>query len=712
MSRITGAVRVIDTVDLKKVILIGVDENNHSAPFSFDFQEWLDLLHSDSVMKTADPYLMLSSIPKSLPIGATVRYKQVLEITSKLSMTPNLLHTRKALTTEINAIAKAMRLNSRTIKRWVFEWLKAGRNPVAAVRKFLPKDENKVIIPQKQGKKRGVSRRIGASASLAPAHEVTGNISKAYDMYVMQRRMTWRDAYHEMLIALYGIPEEAMSEQKHGLFLDRVLVEKYRVPTWTQFRYRCRCLKNEVTNQGTELPQGKRGKAADDVFGPGFFEIDATHFQIQLVSRLTKAQLVGKPTVYLIVDIFSGAITGYCVSLENPSWAVAAQALFNCFNDKGFVFKRLGLPYESKDWPCRQLPIFLRADRAELVSNMGQAFPSSGIRVEIAPSMTPEAKGTIEGKNAEIKKSQRGRFDLPGRYEKIRRRRSPDGKKTAALDIFEFERILVEIIMDINREPIAARRIPPDALLCGAKVASRIGFYEWGLEHRAGYTLTMGPNFAYEHLLTRVNAPVTPQGIHVKGEIFSCDRLRELGILITSVDNNVKISAAYNPLFASEIYFHDQKNGLWPRAFNVDPEIARLKASFAETANYRAMQNLLTEQAGLNSHAKRRQRIPVVRKIIQVAIQEKKTVNIKTSGAKAQIRENRAQERANERSPGLNGAISSAPPFPASDKKNNLASDAKTGVVRPDNVPETIAESNTMSKTKSLWEKVNAVNKH
>jgi hypothetical protein len=132
---------------------------------------------------------------------------------------------------------------------------------------------------------------------------------------------------------------------------------------------------------------------------------------------------------------------------------------------------------------------------------------------------------------------RQGRFDLPGRFAKIRKRREPDGKKEAALNIFEFERILVEIIMDINREPVESRRIPPDALVEGAKVASRIGFYEWGLTHRPGFTREMGPHFAYEHLLTKANATVRPNGIHVEGEVFNCDRLRELGYLVAAVAN-------------------------------------------------------------------------------------------------------------------------------------------------------------------------------
>ncbi|WP_184415253.1 hypothetical protein [Rhodocyclus tenuis] len=700
LPKINGPVRVIETVGLEKIILIEVGDGANSLPFTIGYRDWLEHLKSDALQKITDPYLMIPSTPGKLPKGATERYKNVLKATGIVAQAPASLHTRKALAAANAEIAKAMGLNGRTIKRWLCEWLRSGRNPVAVLRVFLEGDADRSVKPQERGNKRGVTGRVSESTSDTPAHEVMDSIAKAWNLYVVKQKKKWRDAYHDMLIDIYKIPAGAFSPDDGGYFLDPALIDKYRAPTWPQTRYRFRQLKKAAFQRDAELPRGNRGKATDDAFGPGFFEIDATYFQIQLVSRLTKGKLVGRPAVYLIVDIYSGAIVGYAVTLENPSWATAALALYNCFSDKGAVFERLGLPYAAKDWPCRELPTMLRADRAELVSNMGQEFPASGIRVETPPPMTPEAKGTVEGKHAEIKKPQKGRFDLPGRFAKIRKRRDPDGKKAAALDILEFERILVEIIMDINREPVEAKRIPPDALPEGAKVASRIGFYEWGLTHRAGFTREMGPNFVYEHLLTTMKATVTSRGIHAKGEIFNCDRLRELGYLAAAIDDKVKLAVAYNPLLASEVYFYDRKRSTWTPAFNTDPEIYRLKASFAEAENYRGWQEVLTRQAAFNAHGKRRERQTYIRQTIKDAVKGKKKTLIKTSAAQAGIRENRAQERANERSPGLNGALPTTVP-----PETGAPTAAST-------VVDSSAKPNKADKFKQLWSAVDAISKN
>jgi hypothetical protein len=690
LPKIKGLVRVIDTVGSEEVILIPVGEKANSSPFAVSYRDWLEYLSSGAFTKTIDPNLKFSSVARDLPEGAVERYKNVLEVTGSIARDPSLLQTPKRLAKAIAEIAQSKGKNRRTIKRWVCDWLRFGRNPVAVVRVFLEKDPDQLVRPQTIGKKRGVESRVPELASDVPSPEVMDKIKRAWETYVVRQDKKWSDAYHDMLIDLYRIPEEAFSPAERGYFLDPDLIAKYRAPTWSQTRYRFRQLKRAAFKADSELPQGHRGKATDDAFGPGFFEIDATFFQVQLVSRLTKGKLVGRPTVYLIVDIFSGAIVGYAVTLENPSWATAALALYNCFSDKAAVFERLGLPYESKDWPCHELPNMLRADRAELVSNMGQEFPASGIRVETPPPMDPKAKGTVEGKHAEIKRPQTGRFDLPGRFAKIRKRRDPDGKKEAALDIFEFEQILVEIIMDINREPVEARRIPPDALVEGAKVASRIGFYEWGLTHRPGFTREMGPHFVYEHLLTKANATVKPNGIHVKGELFNCDRLRELGYLFAAIADPVKLTVVYNPILASEVYFFDRERNTWTAAFNIDPEVYRLKFSFSEADNYRGCQESLTRQAAFNAHGSRRKRLPFVRQTIKDAVKEKKETPFKTSAAKANIIENRAQERADQRTAGLNGVL----PQPSESTSKPLVINASENSAKPGTTDNEFARLN------------------
>ncbi|HQC98306.1 MAG TPA: hypothetical protein PK306_21630 [Aquabacterium sp.] len=710
---IPGPVRVIDAVGFEKVVLIDMNTENQRVPFPVRYPEWISLLSSNALELAPDPFLRLTSAPVGLPPAAEQRLKSAIEATSTLSQKPTLLHQPRTLAKEIASVSKSMGLSRRTIKRWVLDWLQAGRNPAAVVREFIETtSEGAKVGLQTRGAKRGASKTKPETVSDAPAHEVRAKCEEAYGSYVKAQKKTWTDAYYEMLIELCGIPEDELRDSERGLLMDPVLIEKYRPPSWLQCRYVFRKLKKKESAQGEDNPRGKRGKATDNVPGPGFYEIDATFFQIQLVSRVTKSELVGRPTVYLIVDVYDGVIVGYAVTLDNPSWATAALALYNCFSEKGATFARLGLPYTSKDWHCCHLPTVLRADRAELVSNMGMEFPASGVRVEVTPSMTPIAKGTVEGKHSEVKKPRPSRFDLPGRFKKIRERRQSDGKKGAALDILEFERILVEMIMDLNGEPVDPRRIPPDAIHEGSSIASRIGFHEWALKNRAGFTRKMGPHFVYEHLLTKAKGVVTPLGIKLENEMFACDRLREMGYLLAAAGAHFDISVSYHPNYAGEVFFFDKEKDAWIAAHNIDPEIDRFKMTFAEAKEYRALQALLVEQAAFDNHARRRKRVPAVREEIRAAVAEKASQRIKTSASNAHIRHNRARERAAQRSAGLNGALQQ--PHMTGEQPRSpapvAAAASEPGSPVAPSLPSSASADRSGTNALALWDEIDSAN--
>ena len=79
----------------------------------------------------------------------------------------------------------------------------------------------------------------------------------------------------------------------------------------------------------------KTGSSRDQVPGPGFiYEIDSTKLQIYIVSRFGRRRIVGQPTLYLLVDVWSGCIVGFALSLNSPSYDLAASALLCCHRKK------------------------------------------------------------------------------------------------------------------------------------------------------------------------------------------------------------------------------------------------------------------------------------------------------------------------------------------------------------------------------------------
>ena len=71
------------------------------------------------------------------------------------------------------------------------------------------------------------------------------------------------------------------------------------------------------------------------VLGPGSrYEIDATIADIYLVSDSDRACIVGRPTIYFVVDVFSRIVVGFYIGFENASYVTAMQALQVAMTDK------------------------------------------------------------------------------------------------------------------------------------------------------------------------------------------------------------------------------------------------------------------------------------------------------------------------------------------------------------------------------------------
>lgn len=646
-------IRLVDQVALRHVVLIDADLSVESMPWEVSYGEWIELLRS-SLQPVTDPHAHITEVGRSLRTKTQ-------DHLSKVYAAINTFAQHESATTSVSSIrcaiadtARTMGCSKRTPKRWILKWLKAGRNAAAVLKATAKSFQPAQPKLQSAGSRRGVKPRSPHLASNAAAHEVVARIKEAYATYILGRGMTWLDAYDEMLLQMYKLPTE--EDPRTGKVRPQLTprnIAKFRIPSKGQFRYRVRLLVRADRKIPNELPKGKRGKATNLAFGPGYFEIDATFFQIQLVSRKTASKLVGTPCVYLIVDLFSQAITGYVLTLENASWAAASLALHNCFSDKKATFERLGLPYDSAEWPCRELPTVLRADRAELVSNMGHRFATCGVRVEITGSMQPEGKGTIEGKNSETKRWSRSRFDLPGLFKKYRQRREGNGKKTAALTPERFERILVEIILDLNRSALRADQIPNDAIHCGSSVASRIGLYCWGRENRPGFTSAKPPNFAFDHLLPHKNGIVKPSGVHLNGQVFVGDVLFERRMLQRAAVAHFKLELAYFPPYAGEVYFLDAETKTWVRLHNADGNVIRERLSFAECAALADHKKNMHDEARLSRSYFRSSGAKRIEAEIADGMREKAAAPRAPVAAGAAIRDNRATDRAARRSPGM-----------------------------------------------------------
>lgn len=122
-----------------------------------------------------------------------------------------------------------------------------------------------------------------------------------------------------------------------------VLPPSENLPTFGQYKY---WFKKEMDLEDTlKSRHGKKRFALDyrpilgsstyESFGPGSrFQIDATVADVYLVSEYRREWIIGRPIIYIVIDVFSRYITGIYIGLEGPSWIGAMMALANTTTDK------------------------------------------------------------------------------------------------------------------------------------------------------------------------------------------------------------------------------------------------------------------------------------------------------------------------------------------------------------------------------------------
>ncbi|MFA0350561.1 transposase, partial [Vibrio sp. 10N.222.55.C6] len=130
------------------------------------------------------------------------------------------------------------------------------------------------------------------------------------------------------------------------------------LPTLKQFNYWSKKLfdKNHIIQARTSETDYLRNKRS--VLGSvtqvsstigSVFEIDATVADVHVVSELGAQYVLGRPTIYVVVDRSSRMIVGLHVSLYHASWRAARQALANCFLPKSEYCHQFGIEIEDSE---------------------------------------------------------------------------------------------------------------------------------------------------------------------------------------------------------------------------------------------------------------------------------------------------------------------------------------------------------------------------
>lgn len=259
--------------------------------------------------------------------------------------------------------------------------------------------------------------------------------------------------------------------------------------------------------------RGLRGKAYDGVAGPGHaYAIDATIGDIHLRSAVNRAWPIGRPIVYMVVDIWSTAIVGFYVCLSGPSWATAKLALFSTCCDPRLLADLWGFEYIEVLHPSPTVPFQVWTDRGEYVSaGARETCLSLGINFAVDPPYRPDLKGLVEVLHR-IAKDRQYHF-LPGAINARRKElENRPSAKESALTLREYVHYLHGIFSHYNLFADRNHRLTMEMIGAGVE-PTPAGLWRFGHEAGIGYRKAIPQDRLITGLLRRGQAVARRDGI-------------------------------------------------------------------------------------------------------------------------------------------------------------------------------------------------------
>lgn len=215
-----------------------------------------------------------------------------------------------------------------------------------------------------KGKKRNSTKKLGAPSKRTKLKgEPPGiNINEDIRLIIVQsgkkyhekKGLPLKDAYQKMLEDCFSVKIKQKDGNEVPLFLP-----PEQCPTLRQFQYwyyKDRDLKKSlISREGQrKFNLGYRELLGNSTYIAPFpgalWQIDSTIANIHLVSSLDRSRIIGRPVLYLVVDIFSRSIVGFSVALEGPSWLGASLAVENATTDKVKFCQEFGITITTEDW--------------------------------------------------------------------------------------------------------------------------------------------------------------------------------------------------------------------------------------------------------------------------------------------------------------------------------------------------------------------------
>lgn len=339
----------------------------------------------------------------------------------------------------------------RKVKRTLVLWWQRGQVPAVLMPDWAPKKEIR-DYKEKPGRKSALSESTPA---------MNDEIRKAFDKVCKERLLT---PAHDSVREAYSVFLYDWMKAKN--------VTEKQAPTLYQFRYYynsryARADRAKAQNPATIFEKDVRpltGTTYDIAKGPGhIYEIDSTMDNVNLLNS-SRTEVVGRPYLYSVTDVFTGLIVGFDLSFEAPQFKTAGDALYNAMEDKVAYCAKHNITIPRSWWPVNGVPSIVTADNAELTSDQALHLNHAyGISVNFTKTRRGDQKGTVESSIGLIQKNVRSLLKHRGLVLKegkiLHKAGDTDSRGDAVLTLDDYRRLVIFAILVQNRRKRS--NVPP-----------------------------------------------------------------------------------------------------------------------------------------------------------------------------------------------------------------------------------------------------------
>lgn len=544
-----------------------------------EFVYWIGLKSSSRIPKKVETAILTSyleggrlieyeesfSYPKELTSQEKEQRDRIWKMMEKALLDEPGIYDRRGRRDHLERIEKETGIKKQNLYAYLSRYWKGGKTPNA----FIPKYKKRGA----RGRQRvGTEKRLGR-----PSHTESAfgkvldendfhNFEKAIKKYYLTRKeLSFQATYEKMLSDSYSVAVKDNGDAEHWH-----LLPQGKVPSIRQFRYwyqKNRDLRTEIQKRKGDAKyelssRSVLGKSDYGQMGPGSkYQIDATVGDIYLVSQFDRSNIIGRPVMYFVIDVFSRMVTGMYIGLEGPSWVGAMMAIANAASDKVVYCREYGISIAKEEWPCYHIPAVILGDRGEMESKNADSLVSMlGIRIENAPPYRADLKGIIEQHFRTI--NSNATVFLPGRVKPdMAERGGKDYRLDAKLDIRQFTAVIIKCVLYYNNSHYMEFFEKSSQMMEAGVESVPLKLWNWGCRCCPGSLRVFPEEKVKLALMPTGNASVTGKGVRFKGLYYSSQEMVDgLWFEKARSKGSYRLKVSYDPRDMEKIYAWDQES--------------------------------------------------------------------------------------------------------------------------------------------------------